>query len=348
MNIRIFPAQHLPKELIVRWAEIQRENMELSSPFFSPEFMQAVASVRSDAFIAVVNDGKAFFPFQRSRLGFGKPIGGPISDYHGLISSADYECDGRALISACNLLAWDFDHVPKRQKTFAPWHTAEAASYVLDIYSDRSLFSKDTNVRHMTNKRRLERDFGAIDFQIDENSERMLQLCREWKSSQYSQSGLFDVFQVPWIRQLTELIARSHTPDFAGVTSTLYAGGRPIAVHFGMRSKRVWHYWFPAYDREFRRYSPGILLLIHMISGAKALGVSTIDFGKGEEEYKKQLSNRTVPLIEGSITASRLVATLRQGQTDLRNLGQRGPLMQFVPDRMKRLIRQMRRQGRFG
>ena len=59
----------------------------LVSPYFCPEFTQAVGDVREDAFVGIVEDAGefvGFFPFQRRALGVGKPIAGPLSDYQGL------------------------------------------------------------------------------------------------------------------------------------------------------------------------------------------------------------------------------------------------------------------------
>jgi CelD/BcsL family acetyltransferase involved in cellulose biosynthesis len=347
MNIRTFPAQDLPEELIKRWADIQQKNVELRSPFFCPEFTQAVATVRSDAFVAVIDDGEAFFPFQRSHSGFGKPIGGPVSDYQGIIAPLGYECDAKALMRACKLLVWDFDHVLAGQHVFAPWRTAETVSFALDLRDDVSVLSKDTRSRYRTKMHKLEREFGKVEIELESGNQEMLQLCLRWKSLQYRQSGLFDLFKVPWIRQLAELIATRRASNFTGVTSVLYAGGRPVALHFGMRSQRVWHYWFPVYDREFSRYSPGMLLLLEMISGAHDLGIAEIDFGKGETDYKQQLANRTVPLIEGSVEAYRFVTALRRSQGELLGFAHRSPIAQFMPTRMKKIIRQVKQRGRF-
>jgi CelD/BcsL family acetyltransferase involved in cellulose biosynthesis len=347
MNVRILPAQELPKELIRRWAEIQQINGELRSPFFCPEFTQAVATVRSDAFVAVINDGEAFFPFQRSDSGFGRPIGGPVSDYQGIIAPADYGYDARALMRACKLLVWDFDHVLARQRVFAPWRTTETVSFALDVHEDVSKLSNTTRSRYRTKLHKLEREFGKVGVELESGKHEMLRLCLKLKSLQYRQSGLFDLFNVPWIERLVELIAAQHDSNFRGVTSVLYAGGRPIALHFGMCSQKVWHYWFPAYEREFSRYSPGILLLLEMISGAHKLGVSEIDFGKGEADYKQQLANKTVPLIEGSVEAYWLVTALRQSQAGVMSLAQSGPIGRLMPMRMKDMMRQVKQRGRF-
>ena len=56
--------------------------------------------------------------------------------------------------------------------------------------------------------------------------------------------------------------------DFQGVLSGLYIGEKLVAAHFGMRSRRVLHWWFPAYDPELGKYSPGAQLLLELSRAA--------------------------------------------------------------------------------
>ena len=98
--------------------------------------------------------------------------------------------------------------------------------------------------------------------------------------------------------------------------SVLFAGERPVAAHLGMRSRTAWHYRLPTYDRDFAKYSPGLILLLEMAAQAPALGIRMIDLGKGSALYKQRLMSGAVPLIEGVVPASPLRAaamTLRAG-----------------------------------
>ncbi|MBA1157449.1 GNAT family N-acetyltransferase [Microvirga mediterraneensis] len=347
MKVTVFSANQLPEELLTRWAEIQQKHPDLGSPFFCPGFTQAVAAVRNDAQVAVINGGEAFFPFQRSSLGFGRPIGGAVSDYHGLIAPPGKRYDLVTLMRACKLLNWDFDHVPASQEDFSPWQTIEAKSYILDISSDQQVVSKETRSRYSSKLRKLERDFGEIEFEMECNDPEIVRLCLSLKSSQYRRSGVIDLFSMPWAQALAETIAAKQEPSFAGVTSVLRAGRRPVAIHFGMRSKTTWHYWFPAYDIEFGRYSPGMLLLLKMISRAPEMNIKAIDFGKGDTDYKRQLSNRTVPLIEGSAAISRSLVALRQSQRDLTEWVRRAPFVQMIPARLRKVAWRAQEWARF-
>jgi len=347
MKITVLPASKISGSLAARWAEIQQDNPGLCSPFFRPEFTQAVSAVRDDTYVAVIDDGTAFFPFQRSWLGFGRPIGGAVSDYHGLIAPPGYHCDIETLIRACGLRYWDFDHVPAEQRAFIPWRTVDTESFVVDISTCESPISGESRSRYATKRRKLEREVGRVEVELESSDPEVLRQCIEWKSAQYRQTKIVDLFARPWARALAEGIAKTRGPDFSGMVSVLRAGGRPVAIHFGMRSNSVWHYWFPAYDPEFSRYSPGMLLLLDMMSAAPERGLTSIDFGKGNMPYKQQLSNRIVPLIEGSVAAHRSLLILRRSRTELLQWARQAPLLRFVPARLRKLVWLAEQSGRF-
>ena len=67
---------------------------------------RAVAAVRDDVNVAVIADGSeavGFFPFERGGCGVGRPVGGIMSDYHGVVLRPGLRLDGEELIRACDL-----------------------------------------------------------------------------------------------------------------------------------------------------------------------------------------------------------------------------------------------------
>ena len=71
----------------------------------------------------------------------------------------------------------------------------------------------------------------------------------------------------------------------------LRAEQRVVAVPFGLRSESSLSCWFPAYDIELARYSPGLGLHLKMAEGAAATDIRCLDLGKGDEDYKQSLKN---------------------------------------------------------
>ena len=78
-----------------------------------------------------------------------------------------------------------------------------------------------------------------------------------------------------------------------------------------MISGATWHYWFPAYDANYRRYSPGRILLLEMIRSAAEFGVRYIDLGAGGEPYKEHVGNDAAKIASGSMELPSLVAAGR-------------------------------------
>jgi CelD/BcsL family acetyltransferase involved in cellulose biosynthesis len=348
MKTKIIRANNFPETLSRRWAEIQEGNPTLYSPFFRPEFTQAVARARNDVFVAVVNDGEAFFPFQRGHFGLGKPVGGPVSDYHGLVAELGYQCNIKALMKACRLRNWDFDHVPAAQTMFAPWHAYRTGSPVIDIADGPPIGFPKLQANHSRKRRKLEREVGPIEVELVTYDPSMLDLCLQWKSAQYLRTGLFDLFTKPWIRTLAEDIASQRNPDFAGMVSVMRAGGKPVAAHFGLRTNTVWHYWFPVYDYQFHQYSTGMLLLLEMVAGASPLGIKTIDFGRGYTDYKMRLATRVVSLIEGRVLADQSLMRLLQGRAMMEKWLVKAPVARWLATPASAMMQSIRRQFHFG
>jgi CelD/BcsL family acetyltransferase involved in cellulose biosynthesis len=110
------------------------------------------------------------------------------------------------------------------------------------------------------------------------------------------------------------------------VLSAVYANERLAAVHFYMRSGPRLHSWFPAYDLEFGKYSPGVCQLLLMAQHAPERGVDCIDLGKGTEEYKLMFASRSVMLGEGAIETRRLSAAMRSGWRQAKEWVKQTPL----------------------
>jgi CelD/BcsL family acetyltransferase involved in cellulose biosynthesis len=88
--------------------------------------------------------------------------------------------------------------------------------------------------------------------------------------------------------------------------------GEPVAGHFGVRFGDVLGHWFPAYDPSFGRYSPGMIQHLRMIEESAALGVRSIDLGKGTKRYKEQLKSYDLTVSEGTVTGSSVRAAVHR------------------------------------
>ena len=188
--------------------------------------------------------------------------------------------------------------------------------------------------------RRVEREVGPLRFVANSTDAALLGTVLGWKSDQYRQSGKRDLFAPGWIREAVDRIFATHADGCSGMLSLLYAGDRLVAGHFGMRSRQVWHYWFPSYDPEAAKYSPGLILLLKMAEHAPAIGVQIIDLGKGISLYKERLMNASALVASGSVELPSWLASVRRSaERNLRSLLANSPLR----EPMRRMINSLRR-----
>src|SRR5258705_6318813 len=131
VNYFLIKTEDLDAGLIAAWRSIQEREPCFESPYFCPEFTQALGNVRDDVRVVVIeNDGRpaGFFPHQRAPWRRGSPVGGPLSDYHGVIAAPQAEWEVIQLMRAARLSVWSFDHLVDPSGRFTPYVTASAAA----------------------------------------------------------------------------------------------------------------------------------------------------------------------------------------------------------------------------
>lgn len=312
MRVEIVSPKELDAELIGCWRNFQSSSAGLRTPFFSPEFTLAVGGARQDAAVAIIeNDGvvQGFFPFHRCAGRVAKPIGGQIADYHGIIHAPTFVPDGPALLKACGLTAYDFNHAPLTQTALVAGCYHFSSSPHIDLSQGYDAYAADRPkawaeaMRHVRRRRRkIEREIGPMRFEYHSPSDDIYRSHVKMRNHLYERANVKSLLGCnSWIDRTLAAIRMTNHLHFAGLMTALYAGDRLIAAHFGMRSKDVWHWWFSSYDTELANYGPGIMLILEAARHAPTVGLSLIDFGRGDSPYKLLLSNGATRLCEGSI-----------------------------------------------
>ena len=131
-------------------------------------------------------------------------------------------------------------------------------------------------------RKKLERDLGSVEFRFDNPHPEVFESCLRWKSAQYRQTGLRDLFADP----LNVEMFRRLRERGAVVVSSLQAGSTVAAVHVGGLADNRHYWWVPAYDPALARYSPGRLLLESILEDSHRRGHAEFDFLIGDEAYK--------------------------------------------------------------
>lgn len=328
MKVSPIAGQELNGELFKRWEQLRRCNPDLSSPYFYPEFLKIVAAARKDTEVAVIEcDGEvcAFLPFHREGR-VGKPVGSILCDFQGMICRPQFSIAGKELLRGCRLDAYDFDHLVSSQAQLASYQITTEPSPQIDLSQGYETYVRgrraagSEQIKKCENlMRRIEREVGPLRFVSHSPDKADFDTVIGWKSRQYLETGVADLFQINWFREVVGGIHQTQIDGFGGRLSLLYAGDSLVAGHMGMQAGPVWHYWFPAYDPAYAKYSPGLILLLKLAEQAAAQDVRIIDLGKGMNPYKVRLMNASVRLVAGAAELPSLLGIRRACNRQLRH-----------------------------
>lgn len=293
--------------MLQTWSDLQQADPELCSPFFAPGFAQAVGQVRDDLWLGVIEDAgwiTGLLPFHRKRGGIGVPVGGQLCDYQGVIGTAP---DGGEMLKGFGLVSYDFNHALAAQPLFAGNAFSHSNSPRADLRQGLAAWEAEVGAQTKALKtlarkeRKIVRELGDLRFELNDPDDAAWDIFTDWKDANLRGQGGRGFLVDGWDADLISALRGQDTGKCAGVFSTLYAGDRLVAAHFGIRSARAWHWWFPAYDPDLGNYSAGLILMVRCIARAAEDGVAEFDFGRGTQRYKMEFSNRARPLCEGSL-----------------------------------------------
>ena len=321
MQIAVVHPSELGEAELTTWRSFQRCDPTLANPFLSPEFAIATGRFLPQARIAVLSDGpeiKGFFPFERRSLGGGVPIATGLTGCQGLVHAPEFDWDPQELLRACGLAVWQFDSLVDGQKPFEPYQVILAPSPIMDLERGfdaylAALRSRSPKlVRNLAYKqRKLAREAGEVRFVFDSGDHAALRTLMAWKSDQYRRTGRSDRFAWPGVAKLVDLLLDTKTDGFRGMLSMMYADDEPVAGFFMLCTDEVVVDWFPAYNTDFGKYSPGLLMRLRVAEAAAAAGARHLNMGRGTRDYYKQwFKSRDLVVAEGRVLRRSPVAVL--------------------------------------
>lgn len=295
------PVARLSSTLVETWAALTEIAPDCSSPFLHPAYAETLGKVRAGVEVAVITrDGEAvgFLPFERTTGGIGRSIGARLCDCSGAVVRPGVEWSVGEVAKAVGLRMLRLANVSTDEWAFDPYFVGRAIAPYIDLTDGYDAY-RIANIRAGSGmmkrvdrrRRRLEGMLGPLRLVWHDTDDAVLGMLLRWKAKQLRATRSPNVFDLPWARHLLASLRVPRSDDFSGVLTTLYAGDRLCAAHFGMRSRRVLHYWLAAYDQEMGRCSPGFLLLMGMAKEAADRGIARLDLGPGDDEYKRNISS---------------------------------------------------------
>ena len=299
---------------VQEWRRLCESVPQLISPFYAYAYALAVAETGREVRICRLQREGApvgFLPFQfagaiERTLGAGEPLGGSMTDYVGIIARPDVQIAPAGLLRACRLNYFAFTHLDRPQleyglqaETSEPGLRivmgADARSYWDTLRTTDGKFVGDTERR----ERQLATQVGELQLTFETTDAAVLEHLIAEKRRQYRDTHVPDALAEPWKIQLLNNLMKQQDPGCQPILSTLRAGSTWVASHLGLRHGPVLHYWFPVYNPELRRYSPGRLLLKTILRAASERGVQVIDRGAGASEAKRDLANESHDYFSG-------------------------------------------------
>ena len=317
-----------------RWNQLCVENAAYARPFLSADFAAAVSMVRPAVKVCVFlhhDEPVAFFPYQfaswrHAALGWADPVGSWMSDYFGVVAAPGITFQPAALMRAAGLSYIYFAQLDETQSQTGLTGERPVTGLIVRFEGGAEEYWKEISARDRSfandtrrSTRQLEERIGPLRFEIGQvsSSAELDRIIRE-KRDQYARTNSKDALAQPWTHDLLHQLLKSDMAYCAPSLTTLYAGDTWAASHFGLRFGGCLHYWFPVYDQELRRYSPGRLLVKAMIDHAAQLGIQSLDCGIGEARYKASFANQSHTLYHGTWMSGGVKSFLSRATQSLR------------------------------
>ena len=237
------------------------------------------------------------------------------------------------MIRALGTARFDFNHMLAEQDNFAPFMRGRGESQIIDISSGYEAYAAERKagghdiLKDTAKKaRKLEREHGAPVFTAVSASRDDFETLIAWKRAQYRATRQTDIFEAGWPLELLRNMHARTDPGFGGALFTLHVGGKLAAAHFAMRGGGVVHAWFIAHDADFAKYSPGVILIDHILRWGSQNGVRQIDLGPGDYRFKFQLANAVRTVAYGFVGVAPAASLVREAQYRVRSQIEAMPL----------------------
>lgn len=338
LDVETLHPRDLSADELRTWREMAAAEPAFSSPLLGPDFARAVGAVRDDTRVAVIRragETLGFLPHHRRPGHLARPIGSPLSDYHGLVSRRDADLDGRDVLSAADLTSFRYTGLIDPYGVFAQAqqktaHVIALADTDVETYLEAVRAAspkKIKNWRRLDNK--LEREMGAVELVGADRSREAFDQLIAWKREQLDRTGVHDFLRPDWTRNLMlDLFARQDGP-LQGLMINLYAGGELVSGHFGVRAGGVYHPWIASTNPAYAEWSPGQIFFMRAIAAMPGLGLTRYDLGPGHDHYKGAYALSQIQIGDGTATASSMagrVASSLDGVWALAGANGAGPV----------------------
>lgn len=307
------------------WTRFTDNNPVLYSPYFKIGYVQILSSLCKDVRVLVIyRDGEilAFLPFQAKihvggKIGFARPAGTPMTDYHGFICAVDTQFDALDVLKQAGFGAYHFSALVDNCDLLSSHTHSPVPCTVMDISKGAEHWRDAQNKsyrRHLKNYRRQVRktaEYGERRFEYDCDKQEIFDQLMVWKEAQFARSGKYNVLSADWTKSFLQILwQRGPHEAFRADLHAFYIGDELAAIDLGLTDGTTFHSWIIAYNNKFHKVAPGIQLLEGLIDASAQLGYKRIDLGEGVDGYKKYYASEDLMVSSGFIAARGSAAAL--------------------------------------
>jgi len=344
-TITVKRADELSETDRIAWAALRASNAATYSPYFHLDYTILLSELRDDVFIACVYENNlpiAFLPYQGQR--FARPVGAPMTDYHGLICKNDTSFNIVEILKAAGIGAYHFSASVSEQ--MSSHFQSDDDGVLMDVSSGAQAWreTRDGSYRrHLkSNRRRIRKateDIGEPRFVWQSEDQAIFNQLIAWKKQKFTETGKYDVLSADWTMELLTQLWQQNNGSLKCDMQALYFGDRLAAIDLGLSDGQTFHSWIVAYDGELHSYAPGIQLLEGLIDASKDLGYRRIDLGVGTDGYKRHYATEPIKAGTGFIAAQGSAAALSNLYSKAEIFGQKA--LKDAPGKLRRRYTQI-------
>ena len=349
VTVDVVAPSDLTDEHKIIWGQIRAANPALYSPYFHVSYTEHIGALRTDAYVAIVQHNSipiAFLPFQGPRAGksgFARPIGAPMTDYHGFIAAPKAEFDALDVLRDAGIGAFHYNAIIDPARKFTASKDDQAAVMDITAGAERWRAARDSSYRrhlksHRRRVRNAEEEFGPRRFEFKSQNRDVFEQLIAWKRQKFTETGKYDVLSAGWTLNLLERLWASDGPLRCEMQA-LYFGDKLAAVDLGLTDGTTFHSWIVAYDGALQNFAPGIQLLEGLIDAASDQGYTRIDLGVGIDGYKRHYASEDILAGSGFIAAQGPAAALSQIYDRAEQLGKKA--LKDAPGKIRRRYSQI-------
>jgi len=343
-TVKVKRACELSETERMAWAALRASNPALYSPYFHLGYTELLSELRDDVYIACAYENDlpiGFLPYQGAK--FSRPVGAPMTDYHGFICKGDADFDAATVLKEAGIGAFHFSASVNEQ--IKPHVQATDDGTMADVSAGAEAWrgERDSSYRrHLKSTRRrirkAEEEFGPRRFVWQSQDQAIFDRLIAWKKQKFTETGKYDVLSANWTLQLLQRLWQSEG-ELRCDMQALYFGDRLAAVDLGLTDGVTFHSWIVAYDGELHSFAPGIQLLEGLIEASAELGYSRIDLGAGTDGYKRHYASDPVTIGSGFIAAQGPAAALSNIYSAAERFGEKA--LKDAPGKLRRRYSQI-------